>query len=122
MELTTPREEQRTHLFLRTLLSVLTGPLIWAAHFLVIYGANTILFTQGASGRSREFVIGAATLLALAVLAIALRSKGRAQSGEDEHVPRFLRNLRRWLAGLAALGILWAGSTILILPTHQVAS
>ena len=118
--ITPPRDGERRYSFLGTLLLVLAGPLIWATHLLVIYGTSTILSAQATPGRSSGIVIGAATLLALAVLAIVLRgSEGSAQGGEGENVHRFLEDLKRLLAILSGLGILWAGSTVLFLPTDH---
>jgi hypothetical protein len=118
--ITPPRDGERRYSFLGTLLLVLAGPLIWATHLLVIYGTSTILSAQAAPGRSPGIVIGAATLLALAVLAIVLRgSEVSARGGEGESVHRFLENVKRLLTILSGLGILWAGSTVLFLPTDH---
>lgn len=118
--ITPPSDGERRYSFFGTLLLVLAGPLIWATHLLVIYGTSTILSAQAAPGRSPGIVIGAATLFALALLAVVLGgNEGPAQGGEDVNVHRFLENLKRLLAILSGLGILWAGSTVLFLPADH---
>jgi hypothetical protein len=95
----------------------LAGPIIWAMHFFVIYGAHAVMCSQDISGRSAGIVVGAATLTALAALAVvAGRSKAAEVFGREGRARAFLRSTMMLLAVLSALGIVWAGSTIFFLP------
>jgi hypothetical protein len=100
--------------------SVLAGLLIWAAHFLVIYGATGLACTRGfADARVLGFgvlalTIVAATVLALlaagAVLVRALRFARRSDGGS---IP-FLRWMAAMVALLALVAIAWDGLPVLL--------
>jgi hypothetical protein len=107
--------------FVGTVLLTLAGPIIWALHFLVIYGAHTLMCVQGASERDARVVIGVATLIALAALALAAWRIGSVEaSGRQRGQTRgFLRNIMFLLSVLSAFAVAWAGSTILFLSACQ---
>jgi hypothetical protein len=104
------------------LASVLAGLLIWAVHFLVIYGV-TGLACAGRFADARvlgigilELTIVAATVLALlaaaTVLVRTLRSGKRAEGGT---LP-FLRWVAAMVAVLALVAIAWGGLPVLLVP------
>lgn len=101
--------------FVGSLLLVLFGPIVWAAHLFVIYGTHTIVCSQGVPGRTAAIIIGSATLVALVLLAVVSRIATAEAFGGDQSA-RFMRNTMMWLAGLSALAIMWAGGTALFLP------
>lgn len=101
---------------------VLAGLLIWAAHFLVIYGVTGLACT-GRFGDVRvlglgiaELTIGAATVLALlaaaTVLVWTLRSGKQTESGSLA----FLRWMAAMVAVLALIAIVWNGLPVLLVP------
>ena len=102
--------------------SVLAGLLIWAAHFLVIYGVSGLACT-GRFGDARvvglgiaKLTIGAATVLALlaaaTVLVWALRWRRRTVGGSL----LFLRWMAAMIAVLALIAIAWDGLPVLLVP------
>ncbi|MGD9922741.1 MAG: hypothetical protein AB7V13_15080 [Pseudorhodoplanes sp.] len=99
------------------MLLVLAGPLIWAAHLLVIYGSTTVICAK-AAGAGVLPVIVTATIVALAAIGVlAIRCQRRSDllgRGPNSHV--FLRRVMLLLLALSAVAILWAGSTVLLLP------
>lgn len=113
-------DDRQTGSLFATIVLVLAGPIIWAMHLLVTYGAHAVMCSQGASGRNAEVVVGAATLAALAALAVvAGRSKAAGAFAREGHTRSFLRNAMVLLAVLSALGIGWAGSAIFFLRACQ---
>jgi hypothetical protein len=94
----------------------LAGPLIWAMHLLVIYGAHAVLCSRGVSGRYSGIAIAAATLVALVVLAaVPVWSRRAAAFGPQGQTRSFLWNAMVLLAVLSAFAIVWAGGTALFL-------
>ena len=103
---------------------VLLGPLTWAVHLMVIYGAQPILCTAATSGglgidAIPVFVI-AVTALAILVPAVALWRPGAARrllraAGRRESELRFQDSAMRWLCLLSAAGILWAGAVAFVM-------
>lgn len=98
---------------------VLLGPLAWAAHLAVIYGVQPVLCGAAARGAlaidSISVVVIAATAAALAVPALALWRPGATRrllrvAARREAEIRFQDSAMRWLCGLSAAGILWAGA------------
>ena len=91
------------------------GLLIWAVHFLTVYGFTGLACARGFAGARVldigvvPFTIGAATALALGgaitILSLAARGMRRAQSTPS----RFLWYASLMLAGFAAIAIVWAG-------------
>lgn len=81
--------------------------LVWTAHFLALYiGASLICALSPASAQATLLGWGGAgaTVIALAVVALAARAAARPR---DENVPgqAFLRSIGLLLAALAALAI-----------------
>lgn len=105
-----------TRSLFRTGMLALAGPLIWAMHLLVIYGTHAVLCSRGMPGHYSGIVIGSATLLALAVLAIVPVWSRRAEAfGSQGQTRSFLWNVMVLLAVLSAFAIAWAGSTAFFL-------
>lgn len=95
----------------------LAGPCVWAAHFFVVYGAESVVCVAAASPASAmRWTILAATAAALALIAAPLVSFGRIDRDYDAETSGFLRTLARWLAGLSALAVIAVALSGLSLP------
>ena len=106
------------------ILAVLFGPLVWAAHLLVVYGAHAVMYAM--AGRSAGMtsalipVFALSTALALVLVAIPLALPRhladllcRRPSDDDD---RFLLSLMRWLAALSLIGVVANGLAMLMVP------
>jgi hypothetical protein len=107
------------------LLLCLAGPIVWAAHFFIMYGTGALTCAVApASARNTIFqvigtattVIAVATLIGLVVRGFA-RSRSRRHAESDFAGSSFLRHGGIALAGLALLGVLWVA-----LPTAFLAA
>lgn len=106
--------------FFRGFLSTLAGPLVWAGHFLFVYGLNGVICARPALQSHwlglpwSSWVICGASLLALAVMAVLYRRlRGRLPTVGD---PRFLPGLARALTLLSALAVIWETVPVVMLP------
>ena len=105
--------------------AVSAGFLIWAAHFLVIYGVTALACARGFADvdvlgmGAVELVIGAATLVAIiaagTVLVRAFRRPGVEGGGSEP----FLRWTTAAAALLALVAIAWQASPILFMRPCQ---
>lgn len=106
------------------LLITLIGILIWALHFAVVYGVQHIVCTAFAgehSGFWIKTVIIVTTIIALLVLLLPiLKPKIMLPMSRFEALPQdtqaFLIGMMQLLALLSCFGVLWGGSTALLLP------
>ena len=87
-------------------IACLYGPIIWAMHFFIVYGAESVVCMAASSPASAmRWTVFAATAIALAAIAVPdVRSVRSGRTGEVE-AQRFLRNVAGWLAILAAAAI-----------------
>ena len=112
------RRERATTGVTAELLLCLSGPLLWAAHFFVLYGAAT-LACVASNGRYRNAFPSFAVIVTLAAMAVVL-GLAKWQAGrtrwQNAEVTSFLRVLSILLAGAAVLAMLWALLPVLILP------
>lgn len=109
-----------------TMLFVLYGPLIWALHFLVVYGGHASLCAVGVEagimGQPVQLVlVWTATLLALAAIAAGLFWPRQVQGvlhavSLVEIDNRLLVRIMRLLALLSFLAVVFAGLASLIVP------
>jgi hypothetical protein len=108
-------------------LLILAGPMLWAGHFFLVYGTHAGLCGHGAAGdgAATALVFTATAVVLLAQLAILLNPERvgtwlRFRSAERRNA-RFVTAVSRWLAGLAMLGVVWAGAAAAILePCSQL--
>lgn len=110
---------------------LLVGPIIWAGHFLFVYGPQSALcaFGSGAGGDGRAMavtvLVAVVTIAALLLqflallrprrLATLLRFRSAEQSERD-----FAVRVSRLLTALSMLGVAWAGSTVIVLDACGV--
>lgn len=107
-----------------TILAVLFGPLVWAAHLMVLYGAHaSVCAAAGNAGGSSGpivSVLALATAIALALISLPLTfPKGFAglfSAGASADEKRFMLSLMRWLAALSVVAVTANGIALLIVP------
>ncbi|WP_367716634.1 hypothetical protein AB2N04_01780 [Nitratireductor sp. GISD-1A_MAKvit] len=99
-----------------TLLFILLGPLIWAAHFTLSYGSHTLLCRLEAQAATTTLFVTATSLVAVALLSWFLikpdafsRSLGIADRKEHAQPLKMIAML---LAGLSIMAVLWGGLTV----------
>lgn len=102
--------------FAATTLRMGSGVLVWAAHFLVIYATTGIVCARLKSEwiERTPWMIGAATLIACAVLAAIIFSELRRRPREE--LSRFIGWTTIALALLALIAVLWETVPVLIVP------
>lgn len=98
--------------FLRHALVISAGPLIWFAHFTIVYVWTALLCARGVgmdlipAGILAATVVAAAAVIVFAILSFrAMRRAGRNGGGNG----RFLFAVAAALAALSLIGILWNG-------------
>jgi len=100
------------------IVAMLIGPIVWALHFLAIYGGHAMLCARAAA-IDPSAVVAVATVIAIAILVAALRFRGAAARllRAAPAAPRsFQGRAMTLLALLSMLGIAWAGATVAALP------
>jgi hypothetical protein len=97
------------------------GPIIWALHLTLVYGAHTLLCARGiASGAQGPWVATAivvvATVVALGLLVVATRRlwKNPRRRGPAAGALSFYDAVMLLLLLLSAVAVIWAGATSLI--------
>lgn len=107
--------------FTRVFLLMLSGPLIWAGHFLFVYSFTGIVCSRPAVhtewiGMSMAvWVIGFAALLSIAAIgAIYLKMKKSVPAAGD---PRFVPVMTCMLALLSVVAIVWETLPVFLMPT-----
>lgn len=101
---------------------ILFGPLIWVAHFAILYGSHASVCA--ASGRAGQLpgslvpALALATALALVLVAIPLGFPRRFAAiflaGKPQGETRFMLSLTRWLAGLSVVAVLANGLALVV--------
>jgi hypothetical protein len=100
---------------LSAMLQMLTGPVIWFAHFVVLYGAEALICTPPlASPGAMTSITIAATLAALVALAILMRRPATASRNHSD--AGLLRSAGLLLALLSAIAVIWVALPTAILP------
>jgi hypothetical protein len=121
------RRQQQLSPAVRTGLTVLLGPIVWAVHLTLVYGLQSVACSFAVppastiAGLDRvQVAIILITLLSLSIVgACAMWGRGADsdRSGTDETPGLFLVRVRRVLALLSVLGIIAVGSAAMVLPT-----
>jgi hypothetical protein len=95
----------------------LAGPTIWALHFFVVYGAETVVcLTVSPSSNAMQWTVIAATGAALAAIAVAVMRHPHDTRAADGATRGFLRMLALSLAALSTAAILATAFMGLRLP------
>jgi hypothetical protein len=91
----------------------LFGPLVWAAHFLIVYASESLL-CRLADGAAHTALLAVATLLALAAVLVDVAAQRRRGDGDD--LGGFIAASRIGLDLLSVLAILLVALAGLALP------
>lgn len=97
------------------LLLCFAGPMVWAGHFFIMYGAEALACTAvPAHARNTIFLVIATATTAIALVTLVgfvvwdfARSRSSRQAGSGFDGSSFLRDTGTALAVLAMLGVLW---------------
>jgi bacteriorhodopsin len=104
---------------LSAMLQMLAGPVIWFAHFVVLYGAEALICTPPleSSGAMTSVTIAAtvAALVALGIFAAIVMRQFTAASRNHTDAG-FLRVASLFLALLSAIAVIWVALPTAILP------
>lgn len=113
--------------FIRTSLLLLSGLLIWAAHFTFVYVFNALACARHfADARIlgvgiMPAAIGGATIVALGAIGFCLLLSNWARSREPEQanevpVNNFMNYMTVAVGALGAVAVVWSGLTVLFIP------
>lgn len=108
------------------ILGAISAMIVWAAHFLIVYGAQATACARGGAGATLfgqpmvpALVLGSTALSLVVVGGIGLRAWRRLRSGlsgqEGEDKPQFTVWMTAAIALLAALAIVWEAVPAFIL-------
>lgn len=103
---------------------LLLGPILWAAHFALIYGMQSSLCRLAGTEHGNSAaapVVAVTTLLVLLLLAAVLLAPGAASrilhaAPWPDATQRFCDRIMALLAVLSLFGVIWAGATAILLP------
>lgn len=101
------------------LLLLLAGPIVWAVHFIAIYGLNGVVCARrGSAGQWAGMAWEAWAIVAAGVVAVALLAAWTAARprSEGEHSRRFVRWTSLALSALAVLAIAWESLAVFLVP------
>jgi hypothetical protein len=91
------------------------GPVVWAVHFLAIYGFTGIVCARpGVDAAVLAWGVALAGVAAIALLALVVLAARRAGSGEGERP--FALHVGQGLAAFAALAIAWETLPVFLAP------
>ena len=118
-------DRHSTRQMIGTLLFLLTGPLIWAGHLTVLYGAQSSLCAFDAvDERTVTFLgLGLSALFVIIDLAAIVWSRPLMNLLSGDEAPHqltsFLVKLMRGLAALSAVAMTYFALAVLVLPACQ---
>ena len=107
----------------RELWLYLAGPIVWAAHFSLLYGIEAAICSGlGRSFLGKQFWLIALGLTAVALITLLCFIRWQLALGRHDHNTRsersaaFLRDMSIGLVALAIIGVLWSTLPALVLP------
>ncbi len=111
------------------LLLCVAGPLIWAGHFSVMYGAQTLFCMSAVANDGRSFHPYAITFTAAAILTLTalltsqlIEAGRRSNSADRSDVTQFLRTISIILGAGALLAVVWSAMAAGVLPACSIAA
>jgi hypothetical protein len=96
---------------------LVSGPLIWFAHFTLLYGGHTAFCAIGTPGM--HLLVIAATIAAgllLIMVAVASLRALTARTAELSRGQRFQHQVAMLVVGLSAVAVAWVGITATVVP------
>jgi hypothetical protein len=108
----------------------LGGPIVWAAHFSLLYGIEAAIcsgFGRSSLGRQFWLIALGLTAVALTILLcfiawqLALRRHDH-NAAHNTNKSSFLRDMSIALVALATIGVLWSTLPALVLPVCTTAT
>ena len=93
----------------------LTGPVIWAAHFLAVYASESLACRWNEPAAHDAIVAGATFFAIAAILLHARRTVRNTDTNGGCEAQRFIRLTALALDGLSLIGVCWAGLAALLL-------
>jgi hypothetical protein len=102
--------------FVRKLLFLLSGPLVWFIYFGVIYGAVGFGGALGHAPAGIRFFAWGATLAASAALIAIFRHARARRASAKENDPRAIHEITASLAALSLFAVLVEALALLIVP------
>lgn len=101
---------------LNNFLWVLAGPIVWAAHFFVVYGPEAIICTRAASpAYAMRWVVAVATAAAIGTLAIFL-FRQLVRRRKTRNTAAFLNDVSIALVSMSMAAIVGVAAGSLSLP------
>jgi hypothetical protein len=85
----------------------LAGPLIWTAHFLIVYASESLVCTRGGGAATHLVLVAAATLAGLIVLLAVISQSRRAASDHNAPGQAYMDKVATGLSLLGMLGLIW---------------
>ena len=113
-------KEMNTQRFDRAFLRLFAGPLVWAVHFLGVYGVVGIICARQLHGVAFSglgivsWVVAAATAVSIAAVVLLTLRDARRQLPHDN--PSFTRWTSAALGLLSIVAIAWEAMAILLVP------
>ncbi|MFZ5783472.1 MAG: hypothetical protein ACOY4R_25020 [Pseudomonadota bacterium] len=109
---------------MRSVIALLYGPLVWAAHFAILYGTHASFCVANEHVRTSLSplipVFAPATALALLLASLPLAFPKRFAAlfftGRSKEEARFGLGVMRWLAGLSIVAVVANGIAVLLVP------
>lgn len=93
------------------------GPIVWAAHFLLVYASESLICSRGGGAGGHLLVVGAASAAAVAVLlAVIVNSDRRARAAQDRPGERFMDHVAVTLGFLGLIAVLWTALPATLVP------
>jgi hypothetical protein len=98
------------------LIGSLVGPMVWAAHFFIMYAAETLICIDGGFGlRNMRWFAAVATAIAVGILLAAI-VRNRRPARSNDGVPA-LRNISNVLSLISIGAILATALPAAVVPT-----
>jgi hypothetical protein len=101
---------------LSDLVGSLIGPIVWAAHFFAMYGAEALICTEGVGFQNMRLFAAAATAIAVGILAVAIVRNRQRMLPSDGRVPA-LREISNTLSLISIGAVLAVALPAAIIPT-----
>jgi hypothetical protein len=93
----------------------LGGPVVWAAHFLIVYASESLVCPRGGSSMHLALA-GLATAVGLLALLAILAANWRAMAAPNRAGHVFMDQVAISLSLLAILGLFWVALLAMFLP------